>query len=543
MKKKFFAIYALVGALVASPVFTSCVDDEESASVTALRDAKAEQLKAAAALANAQAQAETILANAEAAYKAAEAAYKQAQADAMAADAAHQAEMTKQAQEKYAIQLDVIKAQAERDLLSAQIQIENYEKQLLNKANEELRSLYEQYAWAVENTTYYQTRKIDLTNQIAKAEAGLLTSEESAALSIARYEDEIAYQELLISLYEKYDGADIEALDKAKADAQFAYNKAQDTVRIKKVARDDAKVAYENARFVREYYDWGYSNHDILSMWSLDEVGEKALALVEGARIVGNYNWNALNEEEKELSEALGLTYTYYSLNEDIAAATTMDLENNVEWREEVIGKAAEGETEATGLYKDLADAEKAKADALTADPNADVSSYDDQITRINADIQQWSIWLADDKEKLAEFKAAVASFEGEGKAAYDKFITDLTALVAAYDKAEAEYQAAMKARAEADAAYQAAYNLAYQNDAKAQIRSCESTILMYQEWIQGSKNGISDKEAQIAQLKVELANVEAELAARQAIVDTLKAQIDAMLAEGDTTTEETPAE
>ena len=31
MRKKFFAIYALVGALVASPVFTSCVDDSESA--------------------------------------------------------------------------------------------------------------------------------------------------------------------------------------------------------------------------------------------------------------------------------------------------------------------------------------------------------------------------------------------------------------------------------------------------------------------------------------------------------------------------------
>ena len=37
MKKKFFAIYALVGALVASPIFTSCVDDEESPSVSAIR--------------------------------------------------------------------------------------------------------------------------------------------------------------------------------------------------------------------------------------------------------------------------------------------------------------------------------------------------------------------------------------------------------------------------------------------------------------------------------------------------------------------------
>ena len=74
MRKNFLAIYALVGALVASPVFTSCVDNEESPSVTQLRGAKAEQLKAAAALAQAQAAAETTLANAEAALKDAQAA-------------------------------------------------------------------------------------------------------------------------------------------------------------------------------------------------------------------------------------------------------------------------------------------------------------------------------------------------------------------------------------------------------------------------------------------------------------------------------------
>ena len=39
MKKKFFAMYALAGALVASPVFTSCVDDTVSPQVEAMRDA------------------------------------------------------------------------------------------------------------------------------------------------------------------------------------------------------------------------------------------------------------------------------------------------------------------------------------------------------------------------------------------------------------------------------------------------------------------------------------------------------------------------
>ena len=46
MKKKFFAIYALAGALVASPVFTSCVDDSVSESVEALRNANTQYKKA-----------------------------------------------------------------------------------------------------------------------------------------------------------------------------------------------------------------------------------------------------------------------------------------------------------------------------------------------------------------------------------------------------------------------------------------------------------------------------------------------------------------
>ena len=78
MKKKFLAMYALAGALVASPVFTSCVDDEVSPSVENIRNQKAEQLKALAALQNAQAEAAKITANAEAAYKAAVKAIDQA---------------------------------------------------------------------------------------------------------------------------------------------------------------------------------------------------------------------------------------------------------------------------------------------------------------------------------------------------------------------------------------------------------------------------------------------------------------------------------
>lgn len=80
MKKKFIAVYALIGVLaLGSTTLTSCVDDNESASVTAVRDAKAAQLNALAALNKAKAEAEKITAEAEAAYKAAETRWQEIQ--------------------------------------------------------------------------------------------------------------------------------------------------------------------------------------------------------------------------------------------------------------------------------------------------------------------------------------------------------------------------------------------------------------------------------------------------------------------------------
>lgn len=76
MKKKFMMAAVLLGALTLG----SCVDDNESASVTAIRDAKAKQIGALANYQQAQADAELIIANADAAIKAAVAAYYEAEA-------------------------------------------------------------------------------------------------------------------------------------------------------------------------------------------------------------------------------------------------------------------------------------------------------------------------------------------------------------------------------------------------------------------------------------------------------------------------------
>jgi hypothetical protein len=77
MQKKSLLVALFFGALC----LTGCLKNEESASVAQVRIAKAEELKAAAALKNAKAQAEVIYANAEAKLKEAQAALINAQAE------------------------------------------------------------------------------------------------------------------------------------------------------------------------------------------------------------------------------------------------------------------------------------------------------------------------------------------------------------------------------------------------------------------------------------------------------------------------------
>ena len=84
MKKMILLVSMLAGVMT----FSGCVDDKESASVTAVREAKAAQLSALAALSNAQAanqqalaDTENALREAKVAYETAKAAYQQALAD------------------------------------------------------------------------------------------------------------------------------------------------------------------------------------------------------------------------------------------------------------------------------------------------------------------------------------------------------------------------------------------------------------------------------------------------------------------------------
>ena len=510
MNKKFFAIYALVGALVASPVFTSCVDDSESASVTALRGAKAEQLKSIAALNNAKAQAETTLAQAEAALKAAQAAQQQALADKAAAEAKVKELEAKLAQDKYDAELAAALAQAQADKLYAEKQIADcqgqmekaalqlekdliaLEKQLMDAQKEladkkdqiaeaeyqELKTLTNKYGNLLVSYTNYSNIILEEEAEIAATEAELADWEVVIAEDIAEKEKSIEWAKYQIETLKQYTNytADIEAMRaelnklgearKLAEDKFQAANKAYEALYIDNM-KQEAKVyelqeaIYEtnmgklfNGNLDKAYYafnDFGYGDINPFAEWS----------------------WNGFEIEKDE--------YTYYnhygdSLNVELEYKDVRQfklyIDQRIEW-EDIEGKKEAIEKKDEG-YQALYDAAvKATAEAKKAwDAAAE--------TEKDAKKAAYETALSDEKQAEANLKNAQQQLEWaeENVEAYNLIYTlvsdpkaaeDFVAAVKAYneaivaihtEKAEAYFalEAAAKVRNEAQTEYNTLY-------------------------------------------------------------------------------------
>ncbi len=228
MKKKLMMVAVLLGALSLG----ACVDDNESQSVTDVRNAKAEQLKSIAAMNNAEAQAKLIYAEAEAAFKAQETALKKAQAEKAAAEA----EITKlQAQMEsaaYDAELAVRLAQAEKNKADAEAQLAvitgNAEKYQLD----------------------LQAKIADLQKALLKAQIDLTKEQDNAANAEMQRLETLAknYSTLLYSFTEeKYLLAGLQtALVKAKADSTDWQAKKKIAVanNTKAIAAIDEQIAF-----------------------------------------------------------------------------------------------------------------------------------------------------------------------------------------------------------------------------------------------------------------------------------------------------------
>ena len=507
MKKNFFAIYALVGALVASPVFTSCVDDSESASVTALRGAKAEQLKSIAALNNAKAQAETTLAQAEAALKAALAAQEQAIAEKEAAEAAIKELELKMKQDKYDAELAAALAQAqanklaaekniaqyqadmekaalllEKDLISLEKQLMDAQKELADKKDQiaeaeyqELKDLTTKYGILLVSYTNFSNSILAEEAEIAATEAELADWEVVIAEDIAEKEKSIEWAKYQIETLKKYTNytADIEAmetellkLDEARklAEDKFqaadkAYN-ALNIYNMKQEAKvDELREAIDETnmgKLLNWNLDYAYCVHNDLGYGNINPIKENS--------------WNGFEIEKDE--------YTYYNDNSDSLNVELeykdvrqfkLFIDNEIAWcdvegKKEAIDKKDEGyQALYDAAVKATAEAKKAWDAAAETEKDAKKAAYETALS----EEKQAEANLKNAQEKLEWAEEQVEALNLIYTLVSDpKAAEDFVAAVKAYNEAivaihteKAEAYFAMEAAAKVRNEVQTEYN------------------------------------------------------------------------------------
>ena len=303
MKKKLMMVAVLMGALTLG----ACVDNNETQSVTDVRNAKAEQMKARADMNNAEAEALNVLAAAEAQLmnaKAAAAKANAAKANAEAATINKKAELValqkeaaeleneaakienqkaqaaleaalsdlEVAKKKAEQQLDSIAGQLEADKLKWEAELAAA-KEALSVAEQALITTQDQvdatekgkllalagaYSLAVKNLIDAQKDLVNAKNSLLTAEEDLVSVEEQKAEAILNNNNSIAQWELQIAAYKEYhnylESATIDSLQaeltKLNAKAlvlEDAYNNATKLF-------NDAEIDYDTINGARELF-------------------------------------------------------------------------------------------------------------------------------------------------------------------------------------------------------------------------------------------------------------------------------------------------
>ncbi len=495
MKKKLMMVAVLLGALSLG----ACVDNDESASVTAVRNAKAEQLKGLAALANAQAEATKITAEAEAALKNAQAEY--------------QKEMTEEAKQKFAVMIEQIKAKAEEEIAKSKLNAAQDQQSLLDLADKRLRELYVSYKFALGDLVELNNDKIELVADIASAEESLIPFTTQKQIAIDRLQRKIENEKFKIETYAKYEGVNKTELEQKATVLYKDYQKAGDVVSQKNAAQQEAQAAYAPNPF---YYRYG------------DKVTLKTVKAAGELRNNYYYAYDPITETKTLLAGDYSIDY--YTLNAKGVESTKQALNDNVKYYENLIGTDKDKADQNGSYYAKIAYYTAQKAEILKADPDADVSWYDNQISQMNANITSDKIELKKAQDRVTEFNALVAAFSGDDLKAYDAAVAELKTLAVALDKADKELQDARDAQSKALSEWRIASTLAGQNNVDELVETCKDNIAGWESEIYGYEKEVTDQETLIQQQKAELETLNTQIEAQTAIVNNWKAQIEAAI-------------
>ena len=488
----------MVAVLLGALSLGACVDNNESASVEAVRNAKAEQLKGLAALANAQAEATKITAEAEAALKNAQAEY--------------QKEMTEEAKQKFAVDIEKIKAEAEKAIAEAKKAASEAELAILKNADERVQWLYGQYTTAADELATLNENFLTKTAGLAQLEAGITTAEANAKINTITLNRSIAAETAKLEVLKDPANANIDkdALNAKKAAVYQKYELANSTV-----MNNEGAALNADAKGIQEAIDAldrdaidavnnlysnvvAFTGYEYLS-WETTS-GFTSRSLPSGAYVSEAQKLNAENYFATNLEDAAN------------ALGTSADTKD----KNTAYGRlaAANAQLEDANKMGETTDAEKEAKKQAIKDAKTAIALAKDEIVRAQASYD--------------EETAALAAVDVK---AYNDAVSAIVALVKANETVAKAFNDANETPTKLWNEY-SVLNTLYNNSQNLEelIARCEYNIAYAKEQIKFYEANITNAEAQLAKGKEELANLEKEIAAKKIIVDNAKAALDAEL-------------
>lgn len=583
MKKKLLFAAVVIGALSLG----SCVDDNESASVEAVRNAKAEQLKSIAAMNNAQAEATRLLAAAESALKAAQAEAEKTQTelekvliDIKKVELEKAQLELKLQQDKYsqelqvalkqlenqlsnlenekarlewqktaiAKQLEIQEAQLASQLLYAQTEVLNAQQQLLNRQNQmeaaekaKLQQLVTTYSNAIATLNSSKQYLFTLQSNLTLAENGLATSKELRTDLLEANQKKIAKNEAQIASYKKYSNylsnydelvaeynakslSNNEAIDKLNA-LWNTYNQLISNT------SDPSMNAVNQSAFILAYYDFGYRVGLYSAPYS--NVG----TTIE--KTVGDYTISYPNPIAK---------YEPIVLNREKLSTYIPQYEQNIKSAKSYLESVT---TTYNNYVKAAEDAKKAWDDAKAATPPDDAeierlaSEYRNALNTVEYykmnNLTSAQEYVAQQEKNLSDLKVLMST------EAYTQFTTLLSEynqtivetykpVVDAYFAQETHYYQEYSPIYEA---YNSLRNILYNNNGGLMTASqIESLIKNLEADIEALKedqthiSSITSAEQAIELLKSNIEAAKAKVSVNQKYADDAKVALDAAMAE-----------
>lgn len=505
MTKKIMMVAVLLGALTLG----ACVDNKESASVEAVRNAKAEQLKGLAALANAQAEAEKITAEAEAALKNAKAEYQKNE--------------TEQAKQRFAIEIESIKARAEAEIAEAKSRALIAEKEILANADAIVKELYAEYKYYADELATTNHDIITKTGQLAKFEAGIISAEANAKLNNIYLNRSIAEQTAKLEVLNdpSYESIDLDALT-----AKLAVVQQKLDLESSRLANNEGAALDATAKAVKAAED--VKNES--AMKTINDLED----LYSG--IVNYKSSEYLMYEYQNYPDYVPVNIGAY-INETTLLLAKRTFAANLKTKADALGTSADTRDKLTA-YGKLAAAnyqmETAKGMPETTDLEKEAKKNAIEAAELQIAINKDNLAIAQtdyDKQKsdTEEFNTALNALD---LATYNTAIDNIIALVDANEVSKKAFDKANETRTKLNAEYGVISNLLSNSQNVAQLKAaCEVSIASSKESIESNLANITDKEAQLAKQKEEIATLQKKAEALKISVANAKAALDAEIA------------